>query len=249
MTAAPREGGSAGARRGLMYMRWHDLLFMHWPVPADALRPLIPSGLRLDTFEKEAWLGIVPFYMTGVRPWLVPPIPGVSAFAELNVRTYVTADDKPGVWFFSLDAASKLAVRAARWGFHLPYFDANMEVRRGDEVRYHSTRTHRNAPPGQLVMRYRPTGQVYHSKPGTLDHFLTHRLCLYSADKKQNVYRGDIDHPAWPLQLAEAEVEVNRMTSQIGLKLPDHEPLLHFAKYLEVSAWWVQPVGSGSHQP
>jgi len=101
-------------RRGLMFMRWHDLLFMHWPVPADALRPLIPSRLGLDTFGKEAWLGIVPFYMTGVRPRFVPPIPGISAFAELNVRTYVTADDKPGVWFFSLDAASKLAVRAAR---------------------------------------------------------------------------------------------------------------------------------------
>ena len=240
--------GGSGVQRGLMYMRWHDLLFMHWPVPYESLRALIPSRLRLDTFEKEAWLGIVPFYMTGVRPRFVPPIPGISAFAELNVRTYVTADDKPGVWFFSLDAASKLAVRAARWGFHLPYFDAKMDVRRGDEMRYRSTRTHRNAPPAKLVMRYRPIGEAYHSKPGTLDHFLTHRLCLYSADKNGNVYRGDVDHAPWPLQPAEAEVEVNDMTREIDVKLPDCKPLLHFAKYLEVSAWRVRVVASESHR-
>ena len=227
-----------------MYMRWHDLLFMHWPVPVDALRPLIPPTLHLDTYEKEAWLGIVPFYMTGVRPRFVPSVPGISAFAELNVRTYVTADEKPGVWFFSLDAESKLAVRAARWGFHLPYFDARMHVKRGEDVHYRSTRTHTNAPPAKLVMSYRPVGKVYHSKPGTLDHFLTHRLCLYSADQKQNVYRGDIDHAPWPLQPAEAAIEVNDMTRQIDVKLPRGEPLLHFANYLEVVAWRVQPVGT-----
>ena len=227
-------------RRGLMFMRWHDLLFMHWPVPADALRPLIPSRLGLDTFGKEAWLGIVPFYMTGVRPRFVPPIPGISAFAELNVRTYVTADDKPGVWFFSLDAASKLAVRAARWGFHLPYFDAKMRVTRGNEIRYESTRTHRDASPASLVMSYCPTGNVFHSKPRTLEHFLTDRLCLYSADTNKNVYRGDIDHAPWPLQPADAQIEVNRMTGQIGLQLPETAPLLHFAKRLDVAAWKVQ---------
>lgn len=228
-------------------MRWHDLLFMHWAVPASSLRPLIPSGLRLDTYEKEAWLGVVPFYMTRVRPRFVPPIPGLSSFAELNVRTYVTAEHKPGVWFFSLDAASKLAVRAARWGFNLPYFDAKMQVTRNGEVRYHSTRTHRDAPPAELAMRYRAAGKVYHSKPGTLDHFLTHRLCLYSADKRGKIYRGDIHHAPWPLQPAEAEIETNRMTDQIDLPLPDTEPLLHVAKRLDVVAWRIQPVGKPAH--
>lgn len=236
------EGKSAETRPWLMSMRWHDLLFMHWPVPARALRPLIPAGLHLDTYENEAWIGVVPFYMTHVRPRFVPPVPGLSAFAELNVRTYVTAGDKPGVWFFSLDAASKLAVRAARWGFHLPYFDAKMRVERADEVRYRSTRTHHNSPPAKLVMRYRPTGKVYRSKPGTLEHFLTHRLCLYSADRRGNVYRGDIHHRPWALQSAESEIQANRMTDQIGLKLPDTRPLLHFAKRLDVVAWRIRPV-------
>ena len=223
-----------------MAMRWHDLLFMHWPVPAEALRPLIPPRLRLDTYENEAWLGIVPFYMTGVRPRFVTGVPGLSAFAELNVRTYVTADDTPGVWFFSLDAASKLAVRTARWGFHLPYFDAHMRVERGDEVRYRSRRTHRGAPPAELAMRYRPVGDPYHSSPGTLDHFLTQRLCLYSADQRRNVYRGDIHHGRWPLQPAEAETQLNRMTEQLNLTLPDTPPLLHFARRLDVVAWRIE---------
>jgi uncharacterized protein YqjF (DUF2071 family) len=228
-------------------MQWHDLLFMHWPVPARALRPLIPAGLQLDTYENEAWLGVVPFYMTRVRPRFIPPIPGLSAFAELNVRTYVSAGNKPGVWFFSLDAANKLAVRAARWGFHLPYFDAKMQVKRGAEVRYRSTRTHRNAPSAKLVMRYRPTAEVYHSKAGTLDHFLTHRLCLYSADKRGNVYRGDIHHARWPLQPAQAEIQTNCMTDQIDLKLPDTPPFLHFAKRLDVVAWRIQALGKAAH--
>lgn len=223
-------------------MRWHDLLFMHWPVPASSLRPLIPDGLHLDQYEKEAWLGIVPFYMTGVRPRFVPPVPGLSAFAESNVRTYVTAGDRPGVWFFSLDAESKLAVRAARWGFHLPYFDASMHVQRGDEVRYDSRRTHRGAPPASLRLRYRSTGPTYHSRPGTLDHFLTHRLCLYAADRKGGIYRGDIRHARWPLRPAEAEIEVNQMTKQIDVELPDTEPLLHFAKRLDVVAERIWPV-------
>lgn len=225
-----------------MSMRWHDLLFMHWPVPADALRPLLPPPLTLDTFDGRSWLGIVPFYMSGVRPRFFPPLPGVSAFPELNVRTYVTHDGRPGVWFFSLDAASRLAVRAARWGFHLPYFDADMHVSRGAQVRYVSTRTHRNSPPARLAMRYRPAGEVFHGTPGTIDHFLTHRLCLYSADHRGNVYRGDIHHAPWPLQPAEVDIELNEMTEQIGFKLPETEPLLHFSKRLDVVAWKIRRV-------
>src|SRR5262245_4554326 len=109
-----------------MRMSWHDLLFAHWPVPVAAMRALVPAPLEVDTFDGAAWIGVVPFRMTRVGPLWLPPIPGVSSFAELNVRTYVTRDDKPGVWFFSLDAANPLAVRTARRFFHLPYFHAAM---------------------------------------------------------------------------------------------------------------------------
>src|SRR6266581_4012422 len=115
-------------RPWMMAMRWHDLLFSHWPVDVALLRPLIPAELQIDTYDGQAWIGVVPFHMTGVRPRFVPALPGLSTFAEINVRTYVTAGGKPGVWFFSLDAANRIAVRGARWSYNLPYFFARMEL-------------------------------------------------------------------------------------------------------------------------
>jgi uncharacterized protein YqjF (DUF2071 family) len=222
-------------------MRWHELLFMHWPVAGEVLRPWIPPTLQIDTFDGTAWLGIVPFRMSGVRPRLVPPMPWLSAFPELNVRTYVTAGGKPGVWFFSLDAAQPIAVRAARLLTHLPYYDARMSVVRSSaDVRYVSERTHRGAPAAAFRASSRPTGPVYRPAPGTLDHWLTERYCLYAADRSRRVWRGDIHHPRWPLQPAAAEVEVNTMTQQIGLGLPDVPPLLHYAEYQEVVAWMLK---------
>ena len=224
-----------------LQMRWLNLLFMHWPVPAAALRPLIPAALTLDTFHGSAWLGVVPFEMRSVRPRHTFDVPGLSHFPELNVRTYGSAGGRAGVWFFSLDADNPVAVRLARTGFHLPYFDARMSCWELDEtVYYQSKRAHRNAPSADFVAAYRPVGEVEVSSPHSLEHFLTERYCLYSADAKGKVYRGEIHHQRWPLQPAEAEVQVNHMTEQIGLKLPETEPLLHFSKDLEVVAWLPQ---------
>ena len=221
-----------------MAMRWHDLMFMHWPVPPAALRPLVPARLDLDAYDGHAWLGVVPFRMTGVRPRFVPPIPGVSAFPELNVRTYVTDEDKPGIWFFSLDAHNPIAVRLARATFSLPYFDAEMSCRAcHGEVAYTSVRTHRGAPEARFAGRYRPVGEPFNSRPGTLEHFLTERYCLYSAGGTGNVYRGDIHHHRWPLQRAEAGVESPAMTEPLGGTLPKTEPLLHFSRRLDTLAW------------
>jgi uncharacterized protein YqjF (DUF2071 family) len=225
-------------------MRWHDVLFMHWPMPEATLRPLIPPALRLDTFDGSAWLGVVPFRMGGVRPRLLPAVPGLSAFPELNVRTYVTRRGKPGIWFFSLDAHNPVAVRLARATFGLPYFDAEMSCRiLKDEVHYRSVRTHKGEPPARFVATYRPAGEPYDSRPGTLENFLTERYCLYSAGAKERasgtgrVRRGDIHHRMWPLQPAEIEVEELEMTAQIGVTPPDMEPVLHYARRLDVVAW------------
>ncbi len=221
-----------------LFMGWHDLLFMHWPVPADVLRPLIPSALSLDTFDDSAWLGITPFRMSGVRPRSLPSVPWLSNFPELNVRTYVTVEDRPGIWFFSLDAHNPVAVRLARATFGLPYFDAEMSCRTSDgEVRYGSVRTHRGAPETRFAGRYRPVGDPFNSRPGTLENFLTGRYCLYSAGNRDNVYRGDIHHHPWPLQRAEAEIESLAMTEQIGIVLPKIEPILHFSRRLDTLAW------------
>lgn len=236
----PPPGGSWA-----LAMSWHELLFAHWPVPADALRPLIPPGLQLDTFDGSAWLGVVPFRMSGVRPRFVPGVPLLSNFPELNLRTYVTADGKPGIWFFSLDAANPVAVRVARATFNLPYFDARISCRSVyGEVRYASERTHRRAPAAEFEGRYLPAGEPFGSRPGSLEHFLTERYCLYAVDGKGRIKRGEIHHEPWPLQLAEAEMRTLNMTAQIGVTLPDTEPLLHYAHRLDVVAWLPERVGS-----
>ena len=228
----------------ILAMRWHDLLFMHWPIKSAAIRQYIPSALTLDTFDGAAWIGVVPFRMTGVRPRLVPPLPAISAFPELNVRTYVIAGGKPGVWFFSLDAGNPIAVESARDVFHLNYYNARMTcARAGQSIHYSSVRTHGNAPPAAFQGEYRPTGPVYHSVAGTLEHWLTERYCLYAANRRGTIWRSDIHHTMWPLQPAEAEIARNTMSEQIRLALPDTKPLLHFASYLEVVAWWPVPLG------
>jgi uncharacterized protein len=228
----------------ILHMRWHDLLFMHWPVPERWLRPLIPPALRLDTFDGSAWLGVVPFRMEDVRPRFLSAVPWLSRFPELNLRTYVTHRDKPGIWFFSLDAHNPVAVRLARSSFGLPYFDADMSCEvRGEEVRYRSVRTHKAAPSARFVGRYRPVGERFDSRPGTLENFLTERYCLYSAGASNRasgagrVRRGDIHHRMWPLRRAEVELQDLDMTAQVGLALPDIEPVLHYADRLDVVAW------------
>jgi uncharacterized protein YqjF (DUF2071 family) len=229
-----------------MHQRWHDLLFAHWRVPVEMLRPLVPRPLPVDTFDAAAWVGVIPFRMTNLRPRLIPALPWLSAFPELNVRTYVTVDGKPGVYFFSLDAGNPVAVAAARALFDLPYYRADMRVMQdGDGVRYRSTRTHRGAPAAHFVARYRPTGAPFEPTPGSLDHFLTERYCLYTVSFRGHVFRVEIDHRPWPLQPAEATLEVNTMASAQGIALPNDPPLLHFARRQDVVVWMPERVASG----
>ena len=221
-----------------MAQSWHDLLFAHWPVDAKKLRALIPDRLEIDTFDGQAWLAVVPFRMTGVRLRGTPAVPWLSAFPELNVRTYVTCDGKPGVWFFSLDAANSLAVAIARTWFHLPYFRARMScTEREGWIHYRSERTHRRAPAGMLVGQYRPSGNIFSPQRGTLEHFLTERYCLYTTDGRGQLIRGEIHHSPWPLQVAEADFSRNTMAEAAGVALPNVEPLLHFAKRQDVVVW------------
>jgi uncharacterized protein YqjF (DUF2071 family) len=221
-----------------MTQTWSKLLFAHWPVPLEMLRPLIPAHLTLDTFEGQAWVGVVPFVMSDVRFRMLLPIPGTTTFLELNVRTYVTCEGKPGVWFFSLDASNPLAVEAARLGFHLPYFHASMSIdTTANRVLYRSQRKDKRTNAGVLKAEYQPVGDIYSSQPGSLDHFLTERYCLYSVSKRGVIYRADIHHLPWPLQRAEATLEVNTVTNAFGITLPDVPPLLHYAERLPMLAW------------
>ena len=229
-----------------MAQRWHDLLFMHWPVEPEALARALPAPLRPELFDGRAWLGIIPFRMSGVRSRGLPPLPGLSAFPELNVRTYVSLPGRdgaprPGVWFFSLDAASWAAVQVARASFGLPYFHARMSCAAdGDGVTYRSQR--RRGSAAELVMRYRPTGPPRAAAPGTLEHFLTERYCLYAPDGRGGLRRAEILHAPWPLQPAEAEVERNTMAASLGLEALPGAPRLHFARRLDVRVWLPRPL-------
>lgn len=226
-----------------MAQTWHDLLFAHWPVPAAALRPLIPAKLELETFQGKCWVGVVPFRMSRVRLRGTPALPWLSAFPELNVRTYVVAESRPGVWFFSLDAGSPVAVKVARAWFHLPYFCARMSIcERGDWITYRSVRTHSDAAAAELSCRYRFGGAVFRARPGTLEHFLTERYCLYAADAHGRILRAEIHHPPWQLQAAEAEIERNTIAAAAGISLPLEPPLLHFARRQDVVVWGPRPL-------
>ena len=229
-------------RPWVLQMEWLDLLFMHWALPPELLAPQLPLGLELDTFNGKAYLGVVPFMMQNVYPRGTFAVKGLSHFPELNVRTYVRAGGKAGVWFFSLDADNKPAVRLARSAFKLPYFDAAMTYEPlSKEIRFESRRTHKNAERATFVGRYRPDSSVRTAKKGGLEYFLTERYCLYSGDDSK-LLRGDIHHMPWDLQDAQADISVNHMSDQIGIALPDEEPLLHFAKKLSVVAWLPQEV-------
>ena len=215
-------------------MRWEQLLFAHWPIRPEILIPTIPSGLELDLWEGMAWVAVVPFMMKDVSPRGVPHIPLLADFAEINVRTYVTAHGKPGVWFYSLDAASRLAVAIARRTFHLPYFNASIALKREAETTHYQS----SRPGAQFMARYKPVSPVYHASPLSLEHWLTERYCLYAKKDDGTLLRGEIHHSPWPLQRAEAEIEINTMCSLAGFTLPPVQPLLHYAERLDVVAWW-----------
>jgi uncharacterized protein YqjF (DUF2071 family) len=222
----------------VMTQTWHDLLFAHWQVDATTLREKIPEALELDQFAGQAWVGVVPFRMTNVAPRAVPALPWLSAFPELNVRTYVRVGGVPGVYFFSLDAANPLAVGVARVAVHLPYYSAAMKIWREEEwIHYESRRTSSSAAPAEFAGRYRPTSAPHPPDEGTLEYFLTERYCLFTVDSSGRASRLDIHHPPWPLQTAEATITINTMAEAAGIQLPRAAPLLHFAKRQNMVAW------------
>lgn len=225
-----------------MRMTWEQLAFIHWRIPAGVVQRQLPAGLELDTFDGAGWIGAVPFFMTNVGARGCPGIPTTANFLELNLRTYVTHNGKAGVWFFSLDAASWLCVRGARFGFHLPYFDADMEASVRDDVAYRSKRIHRDACPGEFRALYRPRGEVFQSEPGTLEHWLTERYCLYSADKRGNIYCGEIHHEPWPLQRADLELRENTLGNLLDADLSDPPESVLFSRKLNVVAWPISKV-------
>ncbi len=221
----------------IMTQVWRDLLFAHWPIPVEQMRPLVPAELHLDTFDGQAWVGIVPFHMTDVRLRGTPYTPYISRFFEMNVRTYVSVNGIGGVYFFSLDANSPLAVLGARRLFALPYYNAIMSgQRKGEEILYQNHRNHRGVANADFTGAYKPVAPAFPAAPGSIEHWLTERYSLYTV-VRHRVYRGDIHHPQWSLQPAALTTEIDTMGVSHGIQRPGTAPLLQYAQTQEVIIW------------
>jgi uncharacterized protein YqjF (DUF2071 family) len=219
----------------LMGQTWEDLLFLHWRVPAETLRTLVSPLVEVEEHDGSAWLGITPFRVASLRLRGLLPVPGISSFLELNVRTYVTDGDKPGIWFFSLDAASRLAVEAARAGYKLPYFAARMHSARvGEWIAYESARA--GAAGIAFAARYRPVGPEFEAAAGSLEEFLVERYCLYT-EGAGRLKRAEIHHRPWTLRRAEAEIELNTMAP---VELDDEEPHMLWGGRQDVVLWALE---------
>ena len=235
----PRTPAGDAQPRGpwVMQQRWHNLLFAHWRVSPDVVQPHLPPGIDLDTYQGDAWVSIIPFHMTGVRLRWSPPIPTAHAFAELNVRTYVSRGGVAGIWFFSLDAESTVAVVGARLGAALPYYRASMDVRLGTRhIDYRSVRVLGGGPPAVFDATYSPCGSQFMAHPGSLDAFLTERYSLFSSDGRR-LWQIDVSHPPWELHSAIANIRRNTMLDAAGLEVSASPPLLHFATSNDVRFW------------
>jgi len=195
MSVRPLPAGPA-----VMRQKWKDLLFLHWKWDAEKLQATLPQGLTVETFDGNAWLGVVPFFMCGVRPSLLPPVPFLSNFLELNVRTYVRdSEGNPGVWFFSLDCNQPVAVGVARAFFHLPYFHAKMSaIHKDGMTEYHSCR---NRTERQSIYKYRAAALAAPASPGSLEEFLVERYRLF-AEAGGQLFSGEVRHAPYTISPA-----------------------------------------------
>lgn len=213
-----RPGGFA-----VMRQRWSKLLFLHWRIEPSLLNAKLPPGLHLDLHQGEAWLGIVPFFMERIRPIGLPPLPGLSWFLELNVRTYVHDDNGiPGVWFFSLDCNQALAVEIARSRFHLPYEHAEMSAKKADGAIHYVCRRKTESDPASFI--YSGSEQATPADPGTLDFFLAERYLLYSARQDGTLFIGRVHHSPYQLSPANCEAWSTAPAGWDGISLPDSPP-------------------------
>jgi uncharacterized protein YqjF (DUF2071 family) len=227
-----------------MRQRWAHLLFLHWAVHPSYFDDRLPPELTLDTFEGMAYIGLIPFTMTGIRPPWSPAIPGISDFHETNLRTYVHCNGKdPGVWFFSLDAGNPVGAQLGRRLWNLPYHRARMEVetRPDGTVHYRSERLWPPPTPAESHIVCRPIGHPAPSKPGTLEHFLLERYLLY-ARKNGQLYRGQVHHSAYPAQRAELIEMDESLIQAAGFERPAEEPLIHYASEVNVHVFPLVPV-------
>ena len=240
---AERERSPVPTPRGawIMGQRWEDLLFLSWPVPAESMRALVPAGIEVDTFEGSAWVSAVPFWMERAHFRGLPPIPFLASFAEVNIRTYVRAGEHRAVWFLSLDTQSHVNVFIARHAFHLPYYFAQVEMKRADDV---SFRSEREGGVAGFEVAYRGDGEEFVPAEGTLEHFLTERYSMVCRSHDDHLFRGDIAHDPWRVRSATWTPARMDLVATLGLGLESKTPVAFYAAATQVVLWAPVRIGA-----
>jgi uncharacterized protein YqjF (DUF2071 family) len=213
----------------IMAQAWDDLLFAHWPVPPEQLLRLVQAPLELDTFDGRAWLGVVAFRISDLHLRGLPPVPTLSGFPEVNLRTYVRLGNRPGVLFLSLQCANRLGMAIARPWFRLPYRFADVEfTTQSGEVHF----TSRSPEHADFAAVYSPTSMTATSGQDSLEAWLTERYCYYAQCGSSGIFRSDIAHAPWSLAPARARISRNSLPAAFNLRLPECKPLLHYAAHM-----------------
>ncbi|MGG1661069.1 YqjF family protein [Brevibacillus sp. NRS-1366] len=229
----------------IMTQTWEHLLFIHWAVSPEALRGLIPNELEIDTYDGKAWIGILPFLLSGVRIRRMPTVPYTSAFPEINVRTYVKTKQKSGIYFLSLDASNPLITSIAKRWYRLPYFLADMQFATTmNRIEFESRRLRGNGQSVVFSGSYEPIGLPIHVKKGTLEHWLTERYTLFCQCGRSNqIFYADVYHEPWVLQQTKAQIRENTMTQRLSIPLGEQPDLSFYARGVQSYVWPITILG------
>lgn len=229
------------SKNWIMRQNWNNLLFLHWPISPKKLQPFIPSPLQIDVFERNAWIGIIFFCIDGIYPRGFSFKSLTPKFAELNVRTYVRLNGKPGVYFLSLDVSDWASYTIAKRWYRLPYHPAITSLHK-EEQSYHCEciRKGLTNKPITFKGKYKPISEVFFPHVGTLDHWLTERYCLFSTNNGIDIYCGEIHHHPWQLQLAEVEISENTMFSPFQWDFSDVKPISHYSEGMDTLFWNIK---------
>ncbi|MGG1677746.1 YqjF family protein [Neobacillus sp. NRS-1170] len=225
----------------IMRQTWKNLLFLHWPISLEKLRPYVPSSLQIDTYNGSAWLGVILFVIEGIYPRGISSVSVTPKFPEINVRTYVQCDGKPGIYFLSIDVQNWASLNIAKRWYRLPYYSSEISFQKeGQSFQCQSVRKGNANTIISFKGKYFPVSEVYFPKEGTLDHWLTERYCLYSSTNGVNIYCGEIHHQPWPLQKAEIEIVNNTLFTPFHFDLSEVKPTAYFSEGVDSLIWNIK---------
>ncbi|MFA4133034.1 MULTISPECIES: YqjF family protein [unclassified Brevibacillus] len=225
-----------------MTQTWEHLLFLHWAISPASIKALIPAGLELDTYDGKAWISIIPFLLSGVRLRRMPSVPFTTTFPEINVRTYVKAKGKTGVYFLSLDTSNPLVIKIAKFWYRLPYYRAQMAFhRQADRIDFTSRRLSGLSQTPSFKGSYQPLSDKFFAKEGTLVHWLTERYTLFCrCDRTKQLMFADVVHEPWQLQETAFHIRENVMTENLSISLTDTPHLALYARGVQSLIWPIR---------